>query len=31
MHYPSTIVISDGVGQAIADYVNENAMQRLRH
>jgi hypothetical protein len=31
MHYPSTILISDGVGQAIADYVNENSMQRLRH
>jgi hypothetical protein len=26
MHYPSTIEISDGVGAAIANYVNENAM-----
>jgi len=31
MHYPSTIEISDGVGQAIANYVNQNSMQRLRH
>jgi hypothetical protein len=30
MHYPSTIVISDGVGQAIADYVNQNSMRPLR-
>jgi hypothetical protein len=29
MHYPSTIQISDGVGQAIANYVNQNTMQRL--
>jgi hypothetical protein len=29
MHYPSTIEISDGVGQAIANYVNQNSMQRL--
>jgi hypothetical protein len=29
MHYPSTIEISDGVGEAIANYVNQNAMQRL--
>jgi hypothetical protein len=28
MHYPSTVAISDGVGAAIARYVNENAMQR---
>ena len=28
MHYPSTIEISDGVGAAIADFVNMNAMQR---
>jgi len=27
MHYPSTIEISDGVGQAIANYVNQNSMQ----
>jgi hypothetical protein len=30
MHYPSTIEISDGVGQKIANYVNRNAMQPLR-
>jgi hypothetical protein len=30
MHYPSTIEISDGVGQAIANYVDQNSMQRLR-
>jgi hypothetical protein len=30
MHYPSTVQISDGVGQAIANYVNQNSMQRLR-
>jgi len=30
MHYPSTIEISDRVGQAIANYVNQNSMQRLR-
>ena len=29
MHYPSTNEISDGVGQAIANYVNQNSMQRL--
>src|SRR5262245_40605652 len=29
MHYPSTVVISDVEGQAIATYVNQNAMQRL--
>jgi len=29
MHYPSTIGISDGVGQAIAKYVDQNSMQRL--
>lgn len=28
MHYPSTVEISDRVGQAIAKYVNRNAMQR---
>jgi hypothetical protein len=27
MHYPSTIAISDAEGEAIADYVNANAMQ----
>lgn len=30
MHYPSSVQISDGVGQAIAIYVNQNSMQRLR-
>jgi len=30
MHYPSTVQISDGVGQAIANYVNQNSMQRVR-
>ena len=30
MHYPSTVEISDGVGQAIAKYVDQNSMQR-RH
>jgi hypothetical protein len=29
MHYPSTIEISDDVGQAIAKYVDQNSMQRL--
>src|SRR5262245_5986754 len=29
MHYPSTIEISDAVGEAIANYVNLNSMQRL--
>jgi hypothetical protein len=29
MHYPSTIRISDRVGEAIAIYVNEHAMQRV--
>jgi hypothetical protein len=28
MHYPSTVAISDSVGAAIANYVNENSMQR---
>jgi len=27
MHYPSTVQISDAVGQAIANYVNQNSMQ----
>lgn len=27
MHYPSTIEISDGVGQAIAEYVDQHSMQ----
>jgi hypothetical protein len=30
MHYPSTVAISDAEGEAIARYVNENAMQK-RH
>ena len=29
MHYPSIVVISDAEGQAIANHVNQNAMQRL--
>ena len=29
MHYPSTVEISDAVGEAIANYVNQNSMQRL--
>jgi hypothetical protein len=29
MHYLSTIHTSDSVGEAIAIYVNENAMQRV--
>jgi hypothetical protein len=28
MHYPSTVAISDAVGQAIAEYVDTTAMQR---
>ncbi len=28
MHYPSTVAISDAEGEAIATYVNVNAMQR---
>ena len=27
MHYPSTVEISDAVGEAIANYVNQNSMQ----
>ena len=30
MHYPSTVVVSDATGEAIADYVNANSMQLLR-
>jgi hypothetical protein len=30
MHYPSTVAISDAVGEAIAEYVNANSMQLLR-
>jgi hypothetical protein len=29
MHYPSTVDISDAVGEAIAIYVNSNSMQKL--
>jgi membrane-associated phospholipid phosphatase len=29
MHYPSTVEISDAEGEAIANYVNLNSMQRL--
>lgn len=29
MHYPSTVVISDSEGEAIANYVNQHLMQRL--
>jgi len=29
MHYPSTVTISDAEGEAIANYVNLNSMQRL--
>jgi hypothetical protein len=28
MHFPSTVAISDGVGEAIAEFVDANAMQR---
>jgi hypothetical protein len=30
MHYPSTVVISDAVGESIAHYVNRNSMHPLR-
>jgi hypothetical protein len=30
MHYPSTVGISDAVGEAIADYIGQNSMQLLR-
>ena len=30
MHYPSTVEISDALGEAIAKYVNRHAMRRLR-
>jgi hypothetical protein len=30
MHYPSTVAISDTVGEAIATYVNANSMELLR-
>lgn len=28
MHYPTTVAISDGLGETIAEYVHANAMQR---
>jgi PAP2 superfamily len=28
MHYPSTVAVSDALGEAIANYVNRNSMQR---
>ena len=31
MHYPTTVDISDAVGEAIAKYVNDHAMTRRRH
>ncbi len=30
MHYPSTVLISDALGEAIATYVDRNSMKRLR-
>ena len=30
MHYPSTVAISDTLGESVANYVNANAMQPLR-
>jgi hypothetical protein len=30
MHYPSTVVISNAEGEAIANYVNANSIQLLR-
>jgi hypothetical protein len=30
MHYPSTVAISDALGEAIATYVDLNSMQRSR-
>jgi hypothetical protein len=29
LHYPTTVAISDGVGQTIAKYINQNSMQPL--
>jgi hypothetical protein len=29
MHYPSTVAASDAVGEAIANYVMQNAMQQI--
>ena len=30
MHYPSTVAISDALGEAIATYVNQHSMKRIR-
>jgi membrane-associated phospholipid phosphatase len=30
MHYPSTVAVSDQLGGAVANYINQNAMQKLR-
>jgi hypothetical protein len=30
MHDPSTVAISDALGEAVAKYVNHNSMKRLR-
>jgi hypothetical protein len=30
MHYPSTVAISDALGEAIATYVNRHSMKRIR-
>jgi hypothetical protein len=30
MHYPSTVAVSDAVGEAIAEYVDANSMQSVR-
>jgi len=30
VHYPSTVEISDAVGETIAHYINRNSMQKLR-
>ena len=29
MHYPSTVAISNALGEAVANYVNQNSMQPL--
>jgi membrane-associated phospholipid phosphatase len=31
MHYPSTVAVSDALGEAIANHVNRNSMERLGH
>jgi hypothetical protein len=30
MHYPSTVAISDALGEAIAEYINRHSMKQLR-